>query len=111
MANPRIEINDASLLEGLRRLQGQLRDLTSVMRQLSEIMIAASQKAFERRADPSTGAVWTPLSTSRQRQRARKGCSQLKNGMKNTSCLKGWRILATGITLSSRKTSRCLSRS
>lgn len=77
MANPRIEINDASLLEGLRRLQGQLRDLTPVMRQLSEIMIAASQKAFERRADPATGAAWTPLSASRQRQRAKKGRSAM----------------------------------
>lgn len=72
-----IEINDSALRDALRRLMAGMRDLTPVMRQLSELMIAASQRAFEQRADPATGAPWRPLSASRQRQRQKKGRSAM----------------------------------
>lgn len=77
MSTVRMEIEDIALRDSLRQLMAGLRDLTPVMRQLSEIMVAASQRAFERRADPSTGAGWKPLSASRQRQREKKGRSAM----------------------------------
>lgn len=71
----KISISDEALRAALGRLIASLADTTSTMRDLSEIMIDASARAFDKTADPATGTPWQPLSASRQRQRAHKGRS------------------------------------
>lgn len=71
----KISISDEALRAALGRLIASLTDTTPTMRDLSEIMIDASARAFDKTADPATGTPWQPLSASRQRQRAHKGRS------------------------------------
>lgn len=71
----KISISDEALRAALGRLIASLADTTPTMRDLSEIMIDASARAFDKTADPATGTPWQPLSASRQRQRAHKGRS------------------------------------
>lgn len=71
----KISISDEALRAALGRLIAALTDTTLTMRDLSEIMIDASARAFDKTADPATGTPWQPLSASRQRQRAHKGRS------------------------------------
>lgn len=71
----KISISDEALRAALGRLIASLADTTPTMRDLSEIMIDASARAFDKTADPVTGTPWQPLSASRQRQRAHKGRS------------------------------------
>ena len=70
-----IQVRDAHLRQALSQLAAQLRDMTNVMRALSETMVDASARAFERKADPFTGAPWKPLSQGRNNQREKKGRS------------------------------------
>ena len=71
----KISISDEALRAALGRLIASLADTTPTMRDLSEIMIDASARAFDKAADPATGTPWKPLSASRNRQRAKKGRS------------------------------------
>lgn len=71
----KISISDEALRAALGRLIASLADTTPTMLDLSEIMIDASARAFDKTADPATGTPWQPLSASRQRQRAHKGRS------------------------------------
>ena len=71
----KISISDEALRAALGRIIASLADTTPTMRDLSEIMIDASARAFDKTADPATGTPWQPLSASRQRQRAHKGRS------------------------------------
>lgn len=50
----KISISDEALRAALGRLIASLTDMTPTMRDLSEIMIDASARAFQNNADPST---------------------------------------------------------
>lgn len=84
----KISISDEALRAALGRLIASLTDTTPTMRDLSEIMIDASARAFDNTADPATGTPWKPLSASRQRQRAKKGRS-IANMLQDSGLLVG----------------------
>ena len=84
----KISISDEALRAALGRLIASLTDTTPTMRDLSEIMIDASARAFDKTADPATGTPWKPLSASRQRQRAKKGRS-IANMLQDSGLLVG----------------------
>ena len=86
----KISISDEALRAALGRLIASLTDTTPTMRDLSEIMIDASARAFDNTADPATGTPWQPLSASRQRQRqrAKKGRS-IANVLQDSGLLVG----------------------
>ena len=71
--NATIEVNDQGLKEMLARAQGKLRDLTPVMREISEIMIEASMRAFAEKKDPETGVPWPELAAATKRYRRKHG--------------------------------------
>ena len=83
-----IHVRDAQLRHALSQLSAQLRDMTNVMRALSETMVDASARAFERKADPFTGALWKPLSQGRNNQREKKGRS-VENILQDSGLLVG----------------------
>ena len=68
-----IEVNDQGLKEMLFRAQEKLRDLTPVMREISEIMIEASMRAFAEKKDPETGAPWAELAEATKKYRKKHG--------------------------------------
>lgn len=90
-----ISISDGPLRAALGRLIAALKDTTPVMGALSEIMIDASARAFASTSDPATGAQWKPLSSSRQRQRAKKGRS-VANILQDSGLLVGSITEASG---------------
>lgn len=81
-----IRIRNTRLRRALSQLSAQLRDMTGVMRALSEVMVDASARAFERRANPATGVPWKPLSQGRNNQRAARGRS-VENILQDTGLL------------------------
>lgn len=84
----KISIPDEALRAALGRLIASLTDMTPTMRDLSEIMIDASARAFDNTSDPTTGKPWQPLSAARQRQRAHKGRS-IANVLQDSGLLVG----------------------
>ena len=84
----KISISDEALRAALGRLIAALTDTIPTMRDLSEIMIDASARAFDNTSDPATGKPWQPLSASRQRQRAHKGRS-IANVLQDSGLLVG----------------------
>lgn len=84
----KISVSDAPLQAALGNLIANLKDTTPTMRALSEIMIDASARAFDKTADPASGTPWKPLSASRNRQRAKKGRS-IANILQDSGLLVG----------------------
>ena len=84
----KISISDEALRAALSRLIASLTDTTPTMRDLSEIMIDASARAFDKTADPATGTPWQPLSAARQIQREDKGRS-IANMLQDSGLLVG----------------------
>lgn len=84
----KISISDEALRAAIGNLIANLKDTTPVMWKLSEIMIDASARAFDKNADPETGTPWKPLSASRNRQRAKKGRS-IANILQDSGLLVG----------------------
>jgi phage virion morphogenesis protein len=46
----------------LRRLLGQMQDMTPAMRAISATLADSIEESFDQEADPETGEVWQPLS-------------------------------------------------
>ena len=84
----KISISDEALRAALGRLIASLTDTTPTMRDLSEIMIDASARAFDKTADPATGTPWQPLSAARQKQREDRGRS-IANMLQDSGLLVG----------------------
>lgn len=91
----KISIPDEALRAALGRLIASLTDTTPTMRDLSEIMIDASARAFDKTADPATGTPWQPLSAARQKQREDKGRS-IANMLQDSGLLVGSITNASG---------------
>lgn len=57
-----IEFDDSEVLKALEQLSRRMTDMTPAMREISEILQASVEDAFESETDPATGQRWTPLS-------------------------------------------------
>lgn len=76
MNNDPIHIDDAGLRELLDRLVQRLSDLTPVMRQFSELMIEASQRAFDDRRNAWDDLTpWRELAPATQKRKIKTGRS------------------------------------
>lgn len=68
-----VEINDAAVRAALTSLIQRTGDLTPAMRDISGVLHAAIERAFDTEANPATGEKWPQLSPTTQRRPVAKG--------------------------------------